>query len=68
MIVYVSYLVIVDKEIINYKKSILFLIYIVTKLIYLKNNNMEFYILLQFISSIEINNIILIIVIKLELT
>jgi len=29
---------------------------------------MEFYILLQFISSIEINNIILIIVIKLELT
>ena len=68
MIVYVSYLVIVDKEIINYKKSILFLIYIVTKLTYLKNNNMKFYILLQFISSIEINNIILIIVIKLELT
>jgi len=29
---------------------------------------MEFYILLQFISSIEINNIILIIIIKLELT
>ena len=68
MIVYVSYLVIVDKEIINYKKSILFLIYIVTKLTYLKNNNMKFYILLQFISSIEINNIILIIIIKLELT
>jgi hypothetical protein len=68
VIVYVSYLVIVDKEIINYKKSILFLIYIVTKLTYLKNNNMKFYILLQFISSIEINNIILIIIIKLELT
>jgi len=50
------------------KNYILFLIYIVTKFTYLKNNNMEFYILLQFISSVEINNIIIIIIIKLELT
>jgi len=50
------------------KKYTLLLIYIGTKLTYLKNNNMKFYILLQFISSVEINNIIIIVVIKLELT
>jgi hypothetical protein len=47
------------------KKYILLLIFIVTKLTYLKNNNIKFYILLQFISSVEINNIIIIIIIKL---
>jgi hypothetical protein len=47
------------------KKYILLLIFIVTKLTYLKNNNIKFYILLQFISSVEINNIIIIIIVKL---